>query len=247
MNILIWILISTILVSLGSLLGIITLLIKDKILEKILLALVSLSAGALIGGAFLHLIPESLNQMEDLEVSIIVILGFSAFFLIEKFLHWRHCHTKKCAIHTFTYMNLFGDGIHNFIDGLIISAAFFTSIQIGIVTTIAVALHEIPQEIGDFGVLVYGGIKKMRALFLNFICALTAVFGGIFGYFLSSYSKISLTFLLPFAAGGFIYIAASDLIPEIRKEPSLKKSLINFLIFIFGILILYLMKMIGFE
>ena len=144
-------------------------------------------------------------------------------------------------------MNLIGDGIHNFIDGLIISASFVADVRLGTITSLAVALHEIPQEIGDYGVLVYGGYQKSKALFLNFTCALTAVLGGILGYFLSNYSESALYFLLPFAAGGFIYIAASDLMPEMRKEVSLKRSLINFGIFILGILVMYLVKFLGVE
>jgi len=247
MNTFIYILISTFIISLVSLVGVFTLSLKAKYLKRILLSLVSLSAGALIGGAFLHLIPESLEKESGLNLFIIVLIGFTIFFLIEKLLHWRHCHLNKCTIHTFTQMNLIGDGIHNFIDGLIIAASFVADIRLGIVTGLAVALHEIPQEIGDFGVLVYGGYKKSKALFLNFICALTAVIGGVIGYFLSSYSESVLFFLLPFAAGGFIYIAASDLMPEMRKETSLKKLLINFGIFILGILIMYLVKFLGVE
>jgi zinc and cadmium transporter len=225
-----------------SFIGILTLFIKERLLEKILLTLVSLSTGALMGGAFLHLIPEALEKSVNHNIFTYVLIGFVSFFFIEKILHWRHCHKEKCPVHTFAYMNLFGDTIHNFIDGLIIAASFVVSIRLGVVTTLAVALHEIPQEIGDFGVLIYGGFKKSRALFLNFITALTAIIGGFFGYFLSGYIGSFVVFLLPFASGGFIYIAASDLIPEIKKETNLRKSFINIGIFILGILIMYVMK-----
>ncbi len=245
MTALLWILISTFLVSLIAFVGILALMLKEKLLEKILLILVALSAGALMGGAFLHLIPETIEKFESSDIFIYVLSGFALFFFIEKILHWRHCHKRKCSVHTFAYMNLFGDAVHNFIDGLIIAASFVTSIPLGIATTLAVALHEIPQEIGDFGVLVYGGFKKMKALFWNFICAITAILGGIFGYFLSSYMGNFILLLLPFAAGGFIYIAASDLIPEIRKETDLKKSLLVFGTFIIGIVIMFAVKFIG--
>jgi zinc and cadmium transporter len=142
-------------------------------------------------------------------------------------------------------MNLFGDAVHNFIDGLIIAASFVINIPLGIATSLAVALHEIPQEIGDFGVLVYGGFKKTKALFWNFLSALTAIFGGLFGYYLSSWITGTTAFLLPFAAGGFIYIAASDLIPEIKKETDIKKSLMAFGMFIVGIAIMFAVKLIG--
>lgn len=244
MNVLFWIMASTFFVSLLSLIGIITLSMKDRLLEKILSYLVALSAGALMGGAFLHLIPEAAQSIAIYDVCCYVLVGFGFFFMIEKILHWHHCHKHKCTVHTFAYMNLFGDAAHNFIDGLIIAASFITDIHLGIVTTFAIILHEIPQEIGDFGVLIYGGFKKSKALAFNFITALTSILGGIFGYFLASYIEISLLVLLPFAAGGFIYISASDLIPEIKKDDAIKKSLLNFSVFVIGILIMYAVKFI---
>jgi len=245
MNILIWIILATIVVSLLALVGIITLAFKERFLKKILLFLIALSAGALMGGAFLHLIPESLEQISTEGTVISLLAGFILFFIIEKVLHWRHCHEGKCPIHTFAYTNLIGDTLHNFLDGLIIAAGFIVDIRLGIITTLAIIMHEIPQEIGDFGVLVYAGFSKFRALALNFLTALTAVFGGIVGYFLSSYVENITMFLVPLAAGGFIYIAASDLIPEIRKETNLKKSLLSFGIFILGIIIMYALKFLG--
>jgi zinc and cadmium transporter len=139
-------------------------------------------------------------------------------------------------------MNLIGDSIHNFIDGLIIAASFIASTSLGITTTIAIAAHEIPQEIGDFGVLIYGGFKKKKAIILNFAVALTIVFGGIVGYFISEVINHATIYLLPFAAGGFIYIAATDLIPEIKKELDFKKYMATLIVFICGILIMWLIK-----
>lgn len=237
---------ATLLVSIISVIGIITLILKKKLLDEILLILVSLSAGALMGGAFLHLIPEALEKFADFNLFVYVLIGFALFFFIEKVLYWRHCHKGKCPVHTFAYMNLLGDGVHNFIDGLIIAASFIVAIPLGLVTTLAVALHEIPQEIGDFGVLVYGGFDKFKALSLNFITALTAIVGGIVGYFLSTYIEASTAFLIPFAAGGFIYIAASDLVPEIRKEMKFEKYITSFIVFVIGILVMYAVKIIAF-
>jgi zinc and cadmium transporter len=246
-----YIIITTILISLVSFIGIFTLALKDKVLNKILLFLVSLSAGALMGGAFLHLIPEAIEKsiheheghMEiSLEIFIFVIVGFILFFIIEKVLHWRHCHKEKCDIHTFHYMNLIGDSVHNFIDGLILAASYVTSIELGITTTFAIVAHEIPQEIGDFGVLIYGGFKKKKAIVLNFIVAATAIIGGIIGFIISRAIDETTIFLLPFAAGGFIYIAATDLIPEIKKELDYKKYLITLIIFILGILLMWFIK-----
>jgi zinc and cadmium transporter len=247
MNSLLWIMISTFIISLISFIGIFTLALKDKLLDKIVLLLVSLSAGALMGGAFLHLLPESVELSEGLDIFLFVLVGFALFFLIEKVLHWRHCHKGECQVHTFTYMNLIGDSIHNFIDGLIMATSFVISIPLGMTTTMAIALHEIPQEIGDFGVLIYGGFTKKKALILNFLTALTAVLGGLIGFFISNMVENVKLFILPFAAGGFLYIAASDLIPEIRKETSLKKSMIYFGIFILGIFIMYAVTFIVHE
>ena len=237
METLLLILLSTFLVSLIAFIGILFLILKENLIDKILMILVSLSAGVLIGAAFLHLIPESIKFNEN--IFIYVLIGFSLFFLIEKILHWRHCHDVECKIHSFAYMNLFGDAIHNFIDGLIIAASFLSDFSLGISTSLAIALHEIPQELSDFGVLIYGGFDKIKALFLNFLIALTAVAGGLIGYYLLNSQSI-IKFLLPFAAGGFIYIAASDLIPELRKEIDIKKAFLNFGIFILGIIIMYL-------
>ncbi|MFH1186594.1 MAG: ZIP family metal transporter [Candidatus Levyibacteriota bacterium] len=244
---LIFIFIATFLISLASLIGVFTLSIKEKVLSKFLLFLVSLSAGALMGGAFLHLLPEASEKLNNGDMYTIVLLSFVLFFLIEKLLHWRHCHKKNCKVHTFGYMNLFGDAVHNFIDGLIIAATFLIDVNLGIVTSFAIALHEIPQEIGDFGVLLYSGFSRKKALISNFLVGLTAVFGGILGYFLSLQIENMTSYLLPFAAGGFIYIAASDLMPEMRKEASLKKSMISFGVFLIGILIMFLVKFIGHE
>jgi zinc and cadmium transporter len=211
-------------------------------LNEILIILVSLSAGALMGGAFLHLLPESIEKSGNADILFFVLVGFVLFFVIEKVLHWRHCHKGKCDVHTFHYMNLIGDSVHNFIDGLIISASFIVSIPLGLTTTIAIAAHEIPQEIGDFGVLIYGGFKKKKAIVLNFIVALTVVAGGIIGYFISKSIEQVAVYLLPFAAGGFIYIAATDLVPEIKKELDFKKFMATIFVFICGILIMWLVK-----
>lgn len=239
-----YIILATIVVSLLSFIGIITLSLKEKKLNKILLFLIGLSAGTLMGGAFLHLLPEAVEGNPRLDVFILVLVGFITFFIIEKVLHWRHCHKGECEVHTFTYMNLIGDSIHNFIDGLIIAASFITSIPLGITTTIAISTHEIPQEIGDFGVLIYGGFSKKKALLLNFLIALTAVLGGLIGYLISSLIEDMVLYILPFAAGGFIYIAATDLIPEIKKELNMKKYMATLLVFILGILIMWITKIV---
>ncbi|MEM5869771.1 MAG: ZIP family metal transporter [Candidatus Aenigmatarchaeota archaeon] len=231
------ILLSTFFVSLIAFIGILTFLMEKQLVKKVLLVLIALSAGVLMGNSFFHLLPEASEFLSYGEISFFTLLGFIILFFLEKIIHWRHCHEAKCKFHSFGYINLIGDGIHNFIDGLIIAASFISSFKLGLTTSLAVILHEIPQEIGDFGVLVYSGFSKRKALFFNFLSALIAIFGGLISYFIPS--EYFLKILLPFAAGNFIYIAASDLIPEIRKEASIKRSLVEFGVFLLGILLIY--------
>jgi zinc and cadmium transporter len=240
-NTLILIIIATFIASIISLLGILGLYFKEKLLDKILLLLVALSAGALLGDAFLHLIPESIEYFNSESVFLYILIGFILFFLMEKVLHWHHCHKGHCEVHSLAQMNLIGDGMHNLLDGLIIAASFIADTRLGVITTLAVILHEVPQELGDYGVLVYSGISKTKALLLNFITALTMILGGIIGFFIAKITETSFMFLLPFAAGGFIYIAASDLIPEIKKEMEVKKYLPSFIFFLIGIGLMYLL------
>ncbi len=215
--ILAWILGSTFLVTIISLVGILTLSLNEKLMQRLLYYLVSFSAGALIGGAFLHLLPEALEKTSSEIVFYSLIAGIILFFLLERYFHWRHCHDKACDVHAFTYLSLAGDSLHNFIDGMVIAASFMVSVKLGIVTTLAVILHEIPQELGDFGVLVYGGFSRKRALVYNFISAFMAMIGAVIGYFLSGAASGYSDYIVPLTAGGFIYIAASDLIPQIHK------------------------------
>jgi len=239
---LIWALLATFIVSLISLIGIITLIFSKKILNKLLFLLVGLSAGALMGGAFLHIIPESVEYGES--IFIYVLLGFILFFILERVIRWHHCHKlEKCEVHPFTYMILIGGGLHNLIDGILIATSFVVNFNLGLVTTLAVILHEIPQELGDFGVLVYGGFSKFKALLLNFVSATLAMLGAVIGFFLSSMYGIE-EIILPITAGGFIYIAASDLIPELHKEKNIKKSLLAFTCFIIGILLMFLLELV---
>ncbi|MDI6805156.1 MAG: ZIP family metal transporter [Candidatus Bathyarchaeia archaeon] len=231
-------------VSLISLIGILFIGLKEAFLRRVLMALVGFSCGTLIGGAFIHLLPESLEETGQAYEAIFyyAIAGIIVFFIMEKFLYWRHCHEEKCPVHTFVYLNLIGDGVHNFIDGMIIAGSFIISYSIGIATTLAVIFHEIPQEIGDFGVLVYGGFSKWKALAYNFVSALTAVAGSLLTYYLASYMQGIDVFFVPFAAGGFIYIAATDLMPELHKRNQAKESLIQLLAPLTGIGLMSILK-----
>jgi len=235
---------AAIFVSLLSLVGVLGLLLNEKALNRIVFLLVGFGAGGLIGGAFLHLLPEALEHATAfLFPFLYVIIGFIFFFMLEKFLYWRHCHDGKCEIHVFTYLNLIGDGFHNLIDGIIIGTSFATDVHLGWITTLAIAMHEIPQELGDFGILLYGGFTRAQALGWNFLSALTSVLGAVGGYFFTVHSANFANVLLPIAGGGFIYIAACDLIPELHKQPEIKKSIISVLFFILGILVMLVLKL----
>ncbi|MDD4910556.1 MAG: ZIP family metal transporter [Candidatus Omnitrophica bacterium] len=239
---LVWAIGATLVVSLVSLVGVFSLMLNEKILNRALILLIALSAGALIGGALFHLLPEAFEHLSVPLVFGSCILGFSAFFVLEKYLYWHHCHNGVCDVHIFTYLNLIGDGIHNLIDGIMIGASFNAGIHFGIVTTVAVIFHEIPQEIGDFGVLVYGGFHRFKALAFNFICALGAVLGALIGYYFSRQAGQFSLFILPFAAGGFLYISTCDLIPELRKHGPFKRANLSVAFFLFGLLIMWVMK-----
>ncbi len=237
---------SVILVSMISLIGILALSIKESILKRILIVLVSFSAGALLGDAFIHLLPEIVEEEGFvLEISLYTLSGILVFFVLEKLIFWRHCHvlTSDEHIHTFTYMNLIGDGIHNFIDGMIIAGSYMVNMSLGAATTIAVILHEVPQEIGDFSVLVYGGFTKSKALFYNLIAALGALIGAVLMLVIGSYISQLHVFLVPFTAGGFIYVAGTDLIPELQKEVRASVSVIQMISLVFGIGVMLLLAL----
>ena len=233
--------ISVAIVSLVSFVGVLTLTIRQETLKKILLYLVAFSAGALLGDVFLHMLPEIMEAGFNAGLSIYILSGIIVSFVIEKIIHWRHCHIPRSKLHPhpFAYMNLFGDAVHNFIDGLIIGASYLVNIPLGIATTLAVVFHEIPQEVGDFGVLLQGGFSKNNALIFNFISALTAVFGAVAAISLNFYLKDSMVFLVAFAAGSFIYIAGVDLIPELHKKFTIKSSILQALAIVLGMAVMY--------
>jgi len=242
MEILFWIILVTLLDGLLALTGAFSFLLSKKFFNKTLILLVAFSVGALLGGAFFHLIPESLSSLKLTKTIILFVLGIIIFLILERLIYWRHCHEPECKVHPYSYLVFYGDAMHNFIDGLLIAGSFLVSVPIGIITSILVLAHELPQEIGYFGVLVYGGFSKRKALFFNLLSQLTAVIGGLAGYFLLSLTKYS-AYLLPIAAGGFIYIAVQDLIPEVLKEKDNKKRIINLIAIILGLLILISAKL----
>lgn len=233
-------------ISLISLIGVFIFSIKENLIKKYLFLFVALAVGALLGDAFIHLIPEGLEEISSpLIFSLLIISGIMIFFIIEKFIHWHHhcdLNHNDCENKPVGKMILLSDAMHNFIDGLIIGASYMISPAIGLATTIAVVLHEIPQEIGDFAVLLHSGFSRAKALWLNFATALTSILGVIAVFVLGEVSEIISLWLIPIAAGGFIYIAMSDLIPELHKKNDKKLHIIWQLLMMFiGILSMLLL------
>jgi zinc and cadmium transporter len=238
-----WIIASGLLMSAIALVGSITVLLSEAALKKILLPLVSLAAGTLLGGALLHMLPAAIEKSGNRPLIYLwVLLGFTLFLALEQFLHWHHCHRAPSQHRPLTYLILVADGVHNFIGGLAVAGAFLIDVRVGISTWLAAAAHEIPQELGDFGILIHGGWKKSKALLYNFLSALTFLVGAVVAYGASF--AYDVTFLLPFAAGNFIYIAAADLIPEIKQHDDAGANIIHFLSFLAGLGLLWIVGLI---
>lgn len=235
MSVLVQITLANILASLVSLVGIAFVKTSEKALGNIVNWLISFASGALIGVAFLRMLPNSFKNNPGAVYA--VAFGILSFFVLEKFFHWRHCHEGKCEVHSFAYLNLIGDSLHNFVDGMVIAGSFVADIKFGLITTLAVIMHEIPQELGDFGVLVRAGFSVKKALTLNFLTALWAVAGGLLGYVFTEKIMVIKSNLIPFAAGGFIYVALADLVPELHKKFSLTESILQFFLILAGILV----------
>jgi zinc and cadmium transporter len=233
-----WIFFSGLLMSAIALVGSLTLFLQEATLKKLLLPLVSLAAGTLLGGALLHMLPAAIEKSgNQASVYLWTLLGFTLFLALEQFLHWHHCHRAPSEHRPLTYLILIADGVHNFIGGLAVAGAFLIDVRVGVSTWLAAAAHEVPQELGDFGILIHGGWNKGRALLYNFLSALTFLLGGIVAY--SASFALDVTFLLPLAAGNFIYIAAADLIPEIKYHDDPKNNAIHFLSFLSGLGLLW--------
>ncbi len=213
--------VSVVIVSLLGLIGILSLAVNDRLFRKAILYLVSFSTGGLFGDAFIHIMPEiSKKYGFGVQAALLVLAGIIMFFVLEKFINWRHCHvqTSENHPHPVAYTNLIGDAMHNFIDGTIIAGSFMADTKLGVATTLAVILHEIPHEIGNFSILVHAGFSKLKAVFYNFFSALMAVVGAVAVLLIGAYLGDLPSILLPLTAGGFIYIAGSDLIPELHKD-----------------------------
>lgn len=244
-NIFLWILGSTLAMALLAWVGILTLFLQEKKLKKLILPLVAFSAGALLGGAFLHMIPEALKEGGAADgVFLSVLAGFLVFLLLEEFIYWHHCHRAPSEHkRPVGHLILVADGLHNFLGGIAIGSAFLVDIKLGIIAWVVAAAHEIPQELGDFGILLHSGWERKKALIYNFISALTIVLGGVLVYFASGF--IDIVYLLPFAAGNFIYIATSDLIPEIKHNVNRRQKMVHFSTLVAGIVLLWVIKVIA--
>lgn len=240
---LLYALISVIIVSLASVIAALPLIIKKKASQQLLLGLLGISVGTLLGSVFIHFLPESISQGYTLGLAINVLMGFLAFFIIEKIIHYRHKHGLAHA-HSHAYhlapINLIGDAFHNLIDGLVIGGAYLTNTGLGIAATISVIFHELPQEVADFGILLYSGYSKKKAIIFNLLSALTAIIGAFLAFFLASFIDNFTGFILPFAAGSFLYIAASNLIPELNRSDKLSDMIIQTLTIIAGVGIMVL-------
>lgn len=198
--------------------------------------LIALAAGTMLGNTFFHLLPEAAVEFDGTGYLPVTLFSFIGFFILEKLIHWRHCHDGVCETHSgFGIINLIGDGVHNFVDGVVIAGAFAVDVQLGLMTAFAIALHEIPQELGDFGVLLHSGFSRSQALLANFGSGLTALLGGIVGFYLTENLEAVTMYFVPIAAGSFLYISMSDLIPELRNTIELRKSLASIGIFLLGV------------
>lgn len=245
MTALIWIVASGIAMSLIAFIGMLFFVIKKKNERKILNSLVAFAAGTLLGSAFFHMIPLALSQLEDsLVVFSFVVGGFVVFLGLEQFVHWHHSHNNTGSkVEPVTFLVLIADGLHNFIDGLTVGSVFLLDIRMGVAAWLAVAAHEIPQELGDFAILLRGGWLKKKALWFNFLSGITFLSGGIVVYFASGKFNINTDYIIPFGAGNFIYIGASDLIPQIKKGENMKQNIIHFIFLLTGLLILLLLSL----
>lgn len=237
-----WILSGGVLMSAIALVGSVTLLLDAATLDRVIKPLVAFAAGSLLGGAFFHMLPAAIgNAEDDARVFLWTLLGFAVFFALEQFLHWHHCHRAASDCRKpLTYLILLGDGLHNFLGGLGVAGVFLIDVRLGVAAWLAAAAHEVPQELGDFGVLLHGGWQRGTALLLNLLSGLTFLVGGLVAYAVST--RVGVDFLVPFAAGNFIYIGASDLVPEVNKHRDIGANLVHFGAFVAGIALLWAIR-----
>jgi zinc and cadmium transporter len=225
-----------------ALVGVITFALPQETRDRLILPLVAFSAGSLLGGALLHMIPEAVARNSgSLSVYLWVMAGFTAFLALEQFLHWHHWHNSSTDEKSpLSHLMVIGDSLHNFLGGVAVAGAFIVDLRLGITTWLVAAAHEVPQELGKYGVLLLGGWSRGRALLVSGLSSLTFLVGGIFAYVISR--ELDVSFLVPFAAGNFLYIAASDLVPEVNRHHLLGTNLLHFASFAAGIASLLVIK-----
>lgn len=231
--------------SVGSvLLAGLLLLLNDKKLQQVSTYLAYLAGGTLLGAAFLGMIPKATSMLNADSVHTIILIGILFFFALEKIILWRTCRNKECERHLQTAipMILIGDAFHNAIDGIVIAASFLSSTEMGVFVTFSVIFHEIPQELGDFGLLIKGGLSHKKALLYNALSGSTAIFMGIVGYYYLNTVESIIPYALAFSASSFLYIALADLIPEMHKKTRFKESVIQIVIVSLGICFIYFIK-----
>ncbi len=254
MSLLIWILVFT---ALGALVGALAasgvLLLSSATISRLLPRLVSFAIGSLLGAAFLGLIPHAMAGTDlagTHRITAVILIGVLIFFLLEKMLLWRHCHSAHCEAHGVDLeaaqksatgtMILIGDGIHNLVDGVLIAAAFLTDIHLGIVTTFAVIAHEVPQELGDIAILLHSGYARARVLVLNLLSSLTTLVGGVAAFFVLSWAESATPYVLAIAAASFIYIAMADLLPDLHQRLEARATAEQMTLILLGIGLVYM-------
>jgi zinc and cadmium transporter len=244
MSVLLWIVLGGVAMTAIALVGGLTLVLRPSTLAKLLLPLVAFAAGSLIGGALFHMLPVALGRLPVVDTFVWVAVGYLLFFAVEQFLHWHHCHRAGAGCkQPLTYLVLVGDALHNFLGGMSIAGVFLVDVRLGIVAWVAAALHEVPQELGDFGVLVHGGWQPRSALWFNLASGSTFLLGGLLAYTVSH--RLDVSWLVPLAAGNFLYIGASDLVPEVNKAHALGASLVHFVAFAGGLGLLLVLAALG--
>jgi zinc and cadmium transporter len=250
-SLILWIIVFT---ALGGALSVLAagafLLLPESVRTRMLSPMVSFAIGALLGAAFLAILPHAFEVpgVDAHSVTLTVLCGILVFFLLEKMVIWRHCHTDDCEVHVPDVdkarhaatgnLILIGDGIHNMVDGVLIAAAFLTDVHLGVVTSIAVIAHEIPQELGDFAILLHSGFSRGKALVYNMLTSLTTVIGGVVAYFSLSLANAVVPYVLAIAASSFIYIAVADLIPGLHKRPEFSDTVQQIVLIAFGVIVI---------
>lgn len=247
MNTLAWIILFSLLGSAGVVVGAgVLLLLREVVWRRLIFLLISFAVGTLLGGSFLGLLPEALARAETLSVFSAVLAGLILFFVLEKWVLWRHCHDSECPVDQVAgELILLGDAIHNFFDGIVIAASFLSGPVLGVSSALAVVAHEVPQEVGDFAILLHGGYGKGRALLYNLLSSSTTLVGAVMAYFaLSSIERI-VPYVLAISAASFLYIAMSDLVPGLHRVVSLQKAAVQVVFIVAGILTMAAIRMIA--